>query len=85
MEKRSGRALMSGFHGMFSVGAICGAGFVTLFISYGVAPRCDPLRHWRCHHRDPLGSIPLPFHQSDAPEPFRPKWHCKVACLLNRI
>ncbi|MGB1332175.1 MAG: MFS transporter, partial [Paracoccaceae bacterium] len=38
VEKRSGRALMSGFHGMFSVGAICGAGFVTLLISYGVAP-----------------------------------------------
>ena len=38
VEKRSGRALMSGFHGMFSVGAICGAGFVTLMISYGFAP-----------------------------------------------
>jgi MFS family permease len=38
VEKRSGQTLMSGFHGMYSVGAICGAAFVTLLISYGITP-----------------------------------------------
>jgi MFS family permease len=38
IEKRSGQTLMSGFHGMYSVGAICGAAFVTLLISYGITP-----------------------------------------------
>ena len=73
VEKRSGRALMSGFHGMFSVGAICGAGFVTLLISYGVAPLIATL----CV----MGSVIIAIlwvqshyliTKSDAPEPFRP-------------
>ena len=91
VEKRSGRALMSGFHGMFSVGAICGAGFVTLLISYGVAPLIATL----CV----TGSVIIAilwvqshylFTKSDAPEPFRPpsgivKWLAILAGIAFLI
>lgn len=33
VERASGRAMMSGFHGLYSVGGICGAGLVGLLIS----------------------------------------------------
>ena len=91
VEKRSGRALMSGFHGMFSVGAICGAGFVTLLISYGVAPLIATL----CV----TGSVIIVIlwvqsryliTKSDAPEPFRPpsgivKWLALLAGIAFLI
>ena len=91
VEKRSGRALMSGFHGMFSVGAICGAGFVTLLISYGVAPLIATL----CV----MGSVIIAIlwvqshyliTKSDAPEPFRPpsgivKWLALLAGIAFLI
>ena len=87
VEKRSGRALMSGFHGMFSVGAICGAGFVTLLISYGVAPLIATL----CV----TGSVIIAIlwvqshfliTKSDAPEPFRlPSGIVKWLALLAGI
>ena len=91
VEKRSGRALMSGFHGMFSVGAICGAGFVTLMISYGVAPLIATL----CV----TGSVIIAIlwvqshyliTNSDAPEPFRPpsgivKWLALLAGIAFLI
>ena len=91
VEKRSGRALMSGFHGMFSVGAICGAGFVTLLISYGVAPLIATL----CV----MGSVIMAIlwvqshyliTKSDAPEPFRPpsgivKWLALLAGIAFLI
>jgi MFS family permease len=91
VEKRSGRALMSGFHGMFSVGAICGAGFVTLLISYGIAPLIATL----CV----TGSVIIAIlwvqshyliTQSDAPEPFRPpsgivKWLALLAGIAFLI
>ena len=91
VEKRSGRALMSGFHGMFSVGAICGAGFVTLLISYGVAPLIATLFV--------TGSVIIPIlwvhshyliTKSDAPEPFRPpsgivKWLALLAGIAFLI
>jgi len=87
VEKRSGRALMSGFHGMFSVGAICGAGFVTLLISYGVAPLIATL----CV----MGSVIIAIlwvqshyliTKSDAPEPFRlPSGIVKWLALLAGI
>jgi MFS family permease len=91
VEKRSGRALMSGFHGMFSVGAICGAGFVTLLISYGVAPLIATL----CV----MGSVIISIlwvqshyliTKSDAPEPFRPpsgivKWLALLAGIAFLI
>ena len=91
VEKRSGRALMSGFHGMFSVGAICGAGFVTLLISYGVAPLIATL----CV----TGSVIIAIlwvqshyliTKSDAPEPFRPpsgivKWLALLAGIAFLI
>jgi len=91
VEKRSGRALMSGFHGMFSVGAICGAGFVTLLISYGVAPLIAIL----CV----TGSVIIAIlwvqshyliTKSDAPEPFRPpsgivKWLALLAGIAFLI
>jgi MFS family permease len=38
VEKATGRPLMSGFHGMFSVGGIVGAGGVSLLLSGGVEP-----------------------------------------------
>ena len=91
VEKRSGRALMSGFHGMFSVVAICGAGFVTLMISYGVAPLIATL----CV----TGSVIIAIlwvqshyliTKSDAPEPFRPpsgivKWLALLAGIAFLI
>ena len=91
VEKRIGRALMSGFHGMFSVGAICGAGFVTLLISYGVAPLIATL----CV----TGSVIIAIlwvqshyliTKSDAPEPFRPpsgiiKWLALLAGIAFLI
>jgi MFS family permease len=91
VEKRSGRALMSGFHGMFSVGAICGAGFVTLLISYGVAPLIATL----CV----MGSVIIAIlwvqshyllTKSDASEPFRPpsgivKWLALLAGIAFLI
>ena len=91
VEKRSGRALMSGFHGMFSVGAICGAGFVTLLISYGVAPLIATL----CV----TGSVIIAIlwvqshyliTKSDAPEPFCPpsgivKWLALLAGIAFLI
>ena len=91
VEKRSGRALMSGFHGMFSVGAICGAGFVTLLISYGIAPLIATL----CV----TGSVIIAIlwvqshyliTKSDAPELFRPpsgivKWLALLAGIAFLI
>ncbi|CAN5549069.1 MFS transporter [soil metagenome] len=38
VEEASGRAMMSGFHGLFSVGALFGAGGMTLLMSNGVSP-----------------------------------------------
>lgn len=38
VEKASGRAMMSGFHGLFSVGCICGAAGMTGLLSLGLAP-----------------------------------------------
>lgn len=38
VERDSGRAMMSGFHGMYSVGGIAGAGSVSLLISAGLTP-----------------------------------------------
>jgi MFS family permease len=87
VEKRSGRALMSGFHGMFSVGAICGAGFVTLLISYGVAPLIATL----CVTSSVIVAILwVQSHylitNSDAPEPFRsPRGIVKWLALLAGI
>ena len=91
VEKRSGRALMSGFHGMFSVGAICGAGFVTLMISYGVAPLIATL----CVTSSVIIAILwVQSHylitKSDAPEPFRPpsgivKWLALLAGIAFLI
>jgi len=91
VEKRSGRALMSGFHGMFSVGAICGAGFVTLLISYGVAPLIATL----CVTSSVIVAILwVQSHylitNSDAPEPFRPprgivKWLALLAGIAFLI
>jgi predicted MFS family arabinose efflux permease len=38
VERASGRAMMSGFHGLFSFGGIAGAALVTLMLSLGIAP-----------------------------------------------
>jgi predicted MFS family arabinose efflux permease len=38
VEKASGRALMSGFHALYSVGGIAGAGGVTVLLGFGIAP-----------------------------------------------
>lgn len=38
VEKDSGRNMMSGFHGLFSLGGIVGAGGVSLLLAVGVAP-----------------------------------------------
>jgi len=38
VEKSGGRALMSGFHGLFSLGGILGAGGVSLLLGLGASP-----------------------------------------------
>lgn len=38
VEKASGRAMMSGFHGFFSVGGIAGAGLVSAGLALGLTP-----------------------------------------------
>lgn len=38
VERASGRAMMSGFHGLFSVGGIAGAGISTLLLWLGFSP-----------------------------------------------
>jgi MFS family permease len=38
VERESGRAMMSGFHGLWSVGGIAGAGSVSVMISAGATP-----------------------------------------------
>ncbi|SEP95076.1 Predicted arabinose efflux permease, MFS family [Faunimonas pinastri] len=38
VERASGRSMMSGFHGMFSVGGILGAGGMALLLSLGTSP-----------------------------------------------
>lgn len=38
VEKDSGRSMMSGFHGLFSLGGIVGAGGVSLLLGTGLAP-----------------------------------------------
>lgn len=38
VEKASGRALMSGFHALYSVGGMAGAGGVTVLLGLGVTP-----------------------------------------------
>jgi predicted MFS family arabinose efflux permease len=38
VEKHSGQTIMSGFHGLFSVGGIVGAGGMALLLSAGLAP-----------------------------------------------
>jgi len=38
LEHQSGRPLMSGFHGLFSLGGMCGAGLVSGLFALGVAP-----------------------------------------------
>ena len=43
VEKAAGRPLMSGFHGMFSVGGFVGAGGITLLLSQGVSPLASAL------------------------------------------
>jgi predicted MFS family arabinose efflux permease len=38
VERASGRPMMSGFHGLFSVGAIAGAGGMTVLLAAGASP-----------------------------------------------
>ena len=38
VEKRAGRAMMSGFHGLFSAGGLGGAGVVSLLLALGLTP-----------------------------------------------
>ncbi|WP_413737855.1 MFS transporter [Sodalis sp. RH21] len=38
VEKASGRAMMSGFHGFFSIGGIAGAGLVSILLWLGLSP-----------------------------------------------
>lgn len=38
VEKASGRSMMSGFHGLYSVGGIVGAAGVTALLSFGMSP-----------------------------------------------
>lgn len=42
-ERLEGRPLMSGFHGLFSLGGIAGSGLMTLLLSIGVSPLASVL------------------------------------------
>lgn len=43
VERRANRNMMAGFHGMFSLGTICGALLVTLLLMAGLSPVLSPL------------------------------------------
>lgn len=43
VEKASGRAMMSGFHGFFSIGGITGAGLVSALLACGLTPLASVL------------------------------------------
>ncbi|MEN3260544.1 MFS transporter [Sodalis endosymbiont of Spalangia cameroni] len=43
VEKASGRAMMSGFHGFFSIGGIAGAGLVSALLACGLTPLASVL------------------------------------------
>ena len=38
VERTTGRAMMSSFHGLWSVGCVAGAGLVTLMLASGLTP-----------------------------------------------
>lgn len=48
IEARSGRSMMAGFHGMYSLGTICGAMLVTLLLMAGTSPVLSPLLAVTC-------------------------------------
>lgn len=43
VEKASGRAMMSGFHGFFSIGGIAGAGLISALLACGLTPLASVL------------------------------------------
>ncbi|MNM49816.1 Inner membrane protein YbjJ [compost metagenome] len=53
VEKNSGQALQSGFHGLYSVGGIVGAGAMTALLTFGL----DPLIAALCIVTTVLGSL----------------------------
>lgn len=53
VEKNSGQALQSGFHGLYSVGGILGAGAMTTLLTFGL----DPLFAALCIVATVLGSL----------------------------
>lgn len=53
VEKNSGQALQSGFHGLYSVGGIVGAGAMTALLTFGL----DPLIAALCIVATVLGSL----------------------------
>ncbi|WP_367371598.1 MFS transporter [Pseudomonas lini] len=53
VEKNSGQALQSGFHGLYSVGGILGAGAMTALLTFGL----DPLMAVLCIVATVLGSL----------------------------
>ncbi len=38
VERAAGRPMMSGFHGLFSLGGLCGASLVSVMLAFGAAP-----------------------------------------------
>ena len=53
VEKNSGQALQSGFHGLYSVGGILGAGAMTALLTFGL----DPLMAAHCIVATVLGAL----------------------------
>lgn len=43
VENAANKPLMSGFHGLFSVGGFAGAGMMTVFLSFGITPLASTL------------------------------------------
>lgn len=71
VEKRSAKAMMSGFHGFFSIGGIVGAGLVSALLALGMSPLRAVLAIdlllivlWFSSQRYLLNR---PLHQEDAP------------------
>ncbi len=46
VERQNGRAMMSGFHGLWSVGGVVGAGAVSLMFSLGLSPFAAAVTMW---------------------------------------
>lgn len=88
VERASGRTLMSGFHGLFSVGGMVGAGGVSVLLSLGASPLTATLCMVVCLIGAMVYAAPrlLPYGgQSDGPAfaiPRGPVLFISILCFI---